>query len=157
MYTMKHTLVPAILVFALSVFSQPAHAGGTETFGEYQVHYNALATDDIPPAVATGFGIVRSKNRALLNISVTRKHTSGDAPRTQPVEADVSVEASNLTGQVKDVRLRKVVEEGDYKATYYIAEINVTDGETLNFNVNVRPEGSEDTFNVKFKQQFFTN
>jgi hypothetical protein len=149
--------VPAILVFTLSVLSLPAHSGGTEAFGEYQVHYNALATDDIPPAVATGFGIVRSKNRALLNISVTRKHTSGELPRTQPVEAEVAVEASNLTGQVKDIRLRKVVEEGDYKATYYIAEINITDGETLIFNVDVRPEGSSDTFNVKFKQQFFTN
>lgn len=157
MHPMKHLLVPAILVLALLVFSLPAHAGGTDTFGEYEVHYNALSTVDIPPAVATGFGIVRSKNRALLTISVTRKHTAGDQPGTQSIEADVAVETSNLTGQVKDARLRKVVEEGDYKAWYYIAEINVTNGETLNFNIDVRPEGSEDTYNVKFKQQFFTD
>lgn len=156
MHTMKHLLVPVTLLLTLSAFSLPGHAGGTETFGEYQVHYNALTSDEIPPAVATGFGIVRSKNRALLTISVTRNRAADEPPGIQSTEADVTVEASNLTGQVKNARLRKVVEEGEYKATYYIAEINVVNGETLKFNINVQPEGSEDVFNVKFRQKFFT-
>lgn len=157
MHKIRHRFYLVFLVFAVSLSSGMAIAGGSEEFGKYQVHYNALTTDQIPPAVAKGFGIVRSKNRALLNISVTRRHEGNEIPGPKPVEADVDVEASNLTGQTKDVRIRKVVEEGDYEATYYIAEINVTDGETLIFDVNVTPQGSDETFNVTFKQQFYTN
>lgn len=157
MRKIRNLPVLAFLGLLLAVAGNPAFAGGTEDFGDYQVHYNALATDEIPPAVATGFGIVRSKNRALLNISVTLKHQAEDAPGVRPVEADVTVNASNLTGQTKDVRIRRIVEEGDYKATYYIAEINVADGETLIFDVDVRPDGADETFSIRFKQQFYTN
>ena len=157
MHNIRHYFSLVFMVFAVSLFAGTATAGGTDDFGKYKVHYNALTTDEIPPAVATGFGIVRSKNRALLNISVTRKHEGNEIPGPKPVEADVDVHVSNLTGQTKDVRLRKVVEEGDYPATYYIAEINVHDGETLVFDVKVTPKGSKETYDVKFKQQFYTN
>lgn len=157
MRNIRKRLSLALLSLSMAAFGSLAIAGGTESFGDYQVHYNALSTDDISPAVATGFGIVRSKNRALLNISVTRNDPGGETPGPDPVEAEVSVSASNLTGQTKDVRIRKVVEEGDYKATYYIAEINVSDGETLVFDVDVKPVGSSETFSIRFKQQFYTN
>ncbi|MDX1442544.1 MAG: DUF4426 domain-containing protein [Gammaproteobacteria bacterium] len=157
MSKIRHRFTTMFLALLFGLTSAAAMAGGTEAFGKYQVHYNALSTTEIPPAVATGFGIVRSKNRALLNISVTRKHEGNEIPGPKPVEADVKVHASNLTGQTKDVRIRKVVEEGDYEATYYIAEINVADGETLVFDVKVTPQGSDDTFEVRFKQQFYAN
>lgn len=157
MNTIRHRFALALVSLAFGLAPAGAMAGGTEEFGKFQVHYNAISTADIPPAVATGFGIVRSKNRALLNISVTRKHEGNEIPGPKPVEAEVKVHAANLTGQTKDVRIRKVVEEGDYQATYYIAEINVADGETLVFDVDVTPRGSKETFNVRFKQQFYTS
>ncbi len=76
-----------------------AQAGGTEDFGDYRVHYNAIATDQLPPEVASAYNIVRSKNRAMLNISVTR-HIPGTIGES--VQAKVDVTTSNLTGQVKD-------------------------------------------------------
>lgn len=131
-----------------------AQAGGTEDFGDYRVHYNALATDQLPPEVASVYNIVRSRNRAMLNVSVTR-----DVPGTigESVQAKVDVTASNLTGQVKDLRLRKIEEKGDWPAFYYIGEVSVADGETLKFDIKVTPEGSDETYEITFQQRFYTN
>ncbi|MDX1454327.1 MAG: DUF4426 domain-containing protein [Gammaproteobacteria bacterium] len=130
-----------------------AVSGGTEDFGDYRVHYNAIATDRLAADVASAYGIVRSKSRAMLNISITK-----DVPGTTgiSVPGKVKVVASNLTGQVKDLNLRKVEETGDYAAIYYIGEVSVSNGETLRFDITVTPEGSGESYSISFQQQFFT-
>lgn len=146
--------IPFLLALLLALTVAPAQAGGTEDVGKYLVHYNALSTDQLAPAVASAYGVVRSRNRALLNIAVTRKE---DGTTGRPVEALVNVDAANLSGQTKSVRMRMIKEEGEPGAIYYIAEINVADGETLVFDVKVTPEGGTQTYTVHFKQQFFAN
>lgn len=145
------TVSLAMLFFALP-FS--VRAGGTEDVGDYLVHYNALSTDHLAPAVASAYNVVRSRNRALLNIAITRKQ---EGTTGVPVEARVNVDAANLSGQVKNVKMRKIAEAGEPGAIYYIAEINVADGEMLIFDVKVTPEGHEKTYTVHFRQQFFAN
>ena len=142
-----------LATFLLAV-TGPALAGGTEDFGDYRIHYNAIATDELSPEIASAYNIVRSKNRAMLNVSVTR-----DIPGEtgESVTAKVDVTASNLTGQVKDLRLREVNEKGDWPAVYYIGEVSVADGETLKFDIKVTPEGSDETFRITFQQQFYAN
>lgn len=150
---MFRTPLPSITIALFLTFAaSQAFAGGSEDVGDYVIHYNALPTDQLPPQVASAYGIVRSKNRALLNISVIRKQEGTTGKST---EALVNVSTSNLSGQVKSTRLRKVVEEGETEAIYYIAEINVADGETLIFDVKVTPRGHDQTYTVRFKQQFF--
>lgn len=144
----------ALLLLAIFIAIPVAHAGGSDDVGDYMVHYNALPTDQLAPAVASAYGVVRSRNRALLNIAVTRKQ---DGTTGIPVEALVNVDAANLSGQTKNVRVRKVTEEGEPQAIYYIAEINVADGETLIFDIKVTPEDRNETHTVRFKQQFFAN
>ncbi|MBW3567905.1 MAG: DUF4426 domain-containing protein [Proteobacteria bacterium] len=143
-----------MLLSTFLAFPYQATAGGSEDVGDYVIHYNALSTDQLAPAVASAYGVVRSRNRALLNIAITRKE---DGTPGVPVEALVNVDATNLSGQVKNVRVRKITEEGESKAIYYIAEINVADGETLIFDVKVTPEDRRQTHTVRFKQQFFVN
>ena len=115
------------------------------------VHFNALATAMLPAEVARAYGIVRSDSRALLNVSVVRKQqgTIGE-----PVAASVTVNASNLTGQLKTLSLRQI-EEGD--AIYYIGEVPVANRETLIFDIKVTPEGENDPVSVRFRQQFYTD
>lgn len=144
----------AIFLLAILIATPVAHAGGSEDVGDYLIHYNALPTDQLAPTVASAYGVVRSRNRALLNIAVTRKQ---DGTTGIPVEALVNVNAANLSGQTKNVRVRKVTEEGELQAIYYIAEINVADGETLIFDIMVTPEDRKQTHTVHFKQQFFAN
>ena len=42
-------------------------------FGNYEVHFNALRTDELTPDVARVYGIQRSANRVMLNVTVLRK------------------------------------------------------------------------------------
>ncbi len=116
--------------------------------GDHIVHFSAQSTDQLPPEVARAYSIVRSKNRAMLNVSVLEDGTD------KAVTAEVTVKTVNLTGQLKNVTMRKI-EEGD--AIYYIGETPVANQETLIFDITVRPEGVEEASDVRFKRQFYTD
>lgn len=120
-------------------------------FGDYVVHFNAQATTMLPPEVARAYGIQRSSNRAILSVAVIRKQPESTG---QPVTAAVDVRASNLTGQLKDMRVREI-REGD--AIYYIGEVPVSNEETLIFDIGVKPEAADEPFRLRFRQQFYTN
>lgn len=127
--------------------AEPAGASFVD-IGDHVVHFSAQSTDLLPPEIARAYSIVRSKNRAMLNVSVI------EAATESPVTADVIVKTVNLTGQLKNVTMRKI-EEGD--AIYYIGETPVANQETLIFDISVRPDGVERASNVRFKRQFYTD
>ncbi|NND59072.1 MAG: DUF4426 domain-containing protein [Gammaproteobacteria bacterium] len=158
---MRFVVFSAVIVGLLAGCGGPDPEGGarqvapttserSRDFGEYVLHYNALTTDMLPAEVASTFNISRSKSRAMLNIVMLRKV---EGTLGQAVEGTVVARTSNLTGQLKNLPLRPVV-DGD--AIYYIGEIGVTDGEVLIFDIEAKPEGSETPMQVKFQQQFFT-
>lgn len=130
------------------LFQSTVHAENSSMVGDYIVHYNALATESLPPSVARAYGITRSKNRGLLNISVLQK-----GGNFQGVEAKIEVKATNLTGQLRNIDVRKIKEQ---KAVYYISEFSVADQETLDFSISVTTPDNK-TANLKFRQQFFAN
>lgn len=130
--------------------AQPAEASSSD-IGDYVVHFSAQTTDDLPPDVARAYNIVRSKNRAMLNVSVIRKSDN------QSVQANVSVKATNLTGQLKTITMRKIEEPGDEVAIYFIGEVSVANRETLLFDISVKPEGESTLSEVRFKRQFYTD
>jgi hypothetical protein len=145
----KSNLLP-LLFGALFTLSWAAHGENSQDFGDYVVHFIALSTTDLAPSVTREYNIKRSKNRGMINIAVLQKvlGTTG-----APVAAEISASASNLTGQKRDIALREI-REGT--AIYYIGEFPITHEETLRFTVAVKPEGGNETQQVKFKQQFFT-
>jgi hypothetical protein len=130
--------------------AQPAGATSAD-IGNHIVHFSAQSTDRLPPAVAREYNIVRSKNRAMLNVSVLRK------PDNLPVAADVSVNTVNLTGQLKNVTMRKIEEPGDIVAINYIGDTTVANREVLVFDISIKPEGEESTAEVRFKRQFYSD
>lgn len=130
--------------------AEPAGASSAD-IGDHVVHFSAQSTDQLPPAVAREYNIVRSKNRAMLNVSVLRE--SDDIP----VTADVSVKTVNLTGQLKNVAMRKIEEPGDIVAIYYIGDTAVANRETLIFDISVRPDGVESASDLRFKRQFYSD
>ena len=127
--------------------AQPAGASSAN-IGDYVVHFSAQSTDQLPPEVARAYNIVRSKNRAMLNISVLR------AADNTAVVADVTVKTVNLTGQLKNITMRKETEQ---EAIYYIGEVAVANREILIFDISVTPEGSDKTSELRFTRQFFTD
>ena len=127
--------------------AEPAGASFVD-IGGHVVHFSAQSTDQLPPEIARAYNIVRSKNRAMLNVSVIEKGTDS------PVTADVNVKTVNLTGQMKNVTMRKIEEQ---EAIYYIGETPVANQETLIFDITVTPEGVEEASEVRFKRQFYTD
>ena len=127
--------------------AQPAGSTSAD-IGDYVVHFSAQSTDQLPPKVAQAYTIVRSKNRAMLNVAVLREsdHTA--------VSAVVTVKTVNLTGQLKNVTMR-TINEGD--AIYYIGEVAIANRETLIFDISVTPDGADQASDVRFKRQFFTD
>ena len=130
--------------------AQPAEATSAD-IGNHVVHFSAQTTDQLPPAVAREYNIVRSKNIAMLNVSVLRK------PSNTPVTADVSVKTVNLTGQLKNITMRKIEEPGDIVAIYYIGDTKVANREVLVFDIKIKPEGEQKSSEVRFKKQFFSD
>ena len=127
--------------------AQPAGATNVD-IGDHVVHFSALATDQLPPDVAKAYGIVRSPERAMLNVSVLQEADN------KAVTAEVTVNVVNLTGQLKNVAMRQI-DEGD--AIYYIGETRVANRETLVFDISVKPEGVDIPSQVRFQRQFFTD
>jgi hypothetical protein len=160
--TWRHTLLMVLPLALLGACSQqggqeereiPAAGPAMETsrdFGDYVVHYRAFRSDELTPQIARSYGITRSQNRALLNISIIRKQ---EGTIGVPVKGAIRAEVHNLVGQYKDIQLREI-EDGD--AVYYLGETSISNAETLIFNVDVTPMGEGSRFAIRFRQQFFT-
>jgi hypothetical protein len=121
----------------------------SKDFGEYVLYFNAINTDQLTPDIAREYGIVRSKSRAMLNVSIHRKRDNG---MTEAVTGAVSASAINLNGQLKTMTLREIRED---LAIYYIGELAITDGEVLIYTIDATPSNDPSRFTVRFKKQFF--
>jgi hypothetical protein len=120
-------------------------------FGDYVIHVSAISTADLTPDIAQNYGIVRSENQALVNLVVLKK--TGEIGVDMPVSANVSMTASNLTGQLKNTELAEIV---DGASIYYIGQTAVDDRETINFDFDVQPAGSDQALLIRFTHQFYT-
>ncbi len=134
----------------LLLLATTARAENSQDFGDYVVHFNALTTDILQPKVANEYGIKRSGSHAMLNVVVLRKVLGATG---QPVTATVTGHATTLNGQQRSLNLREIREPN---AIYYIADFGIGNEEILNFKLDVRPEGENESFQVQFRQQFFT-
>lgn len=130
--------------------AQPAGASSTD-IGDFIVHFSAQSTDQLTPEVARAYNFVRSKNQAMLNVSVISKSSN------RPVPATVTVETVNLTGQMKNVTMREIREQGDSPGIYYIGQTPIANRETLIFDISVVPEGETRPEKIRFKRQFYTD
>jgi hypothetical protein len=140
----------AALILISGAFA--AHAENYVDVGDYIIHYNALPTDTMTPEVARAYGIQRSQSRAMLNITVMKK--GGNDGLNTPVEATVVASATNLTGQRREIEMR-LISEQQYR--YYIGVARVANEETVDFKVQVTPEGKSEPFELSFRRKFYVD
>ena len=147
---MRIRTLPALLALVAGLGLGPAVAENATKIPGYTIHHNAITTDQLTPDVARGYGIQRSRNRGLLNVSVIK-----DVPGTTgtPVTAAVKATSRNLQGVIRELPMREV-KEGP--AVYYLGEFPVEHQETLNFTVHVRPPGETTSYTAELSQEFFT-
>lgn len=141
------------LLLSLPSFAQINQTKEIQTsqkFGEYTVHYNVFNSKNIPAEVAKVYNLTRSKDIALVNISLT-KTENGTTSLGLP--AKVSVKAVNLMQQVKALEFMEIKEP---EATYYIAKFRHTNEEDIRFEVSVVPEGESKPLTVTFTRKLFT-
>ena len=139
-------------LFALGMIgiSSLAYAENSREFGDYVVHYNAFRSDTIAPEIAKQYNLPRASNRVLINVAVLQKvlHTTG-----KPTASKVEGYASNLTGQYKQLNFKEI-KEGT--AIYYLADVKISDGEFLKFDLKVTPDGESHAMRLRFDKRFFT-
>ncbi len=141
----------SIIFLLLSTLAFSSFAENSQNFGDYTVHFNAFRSDILTPEIAKSYQLKRRNNQMVVNITVRKR---GEKGTTLPAKAKVSGFASNLTGQVKTLAFREI-NEGD--AIYYLAQAQVSNYETLKFDIKVSPADKKITTSVKFKQQFYTD
>jgi hypothetical protein len=122
-----------------------------QDFGNFEVHYNAVRTDQLTPDVARAYDIERSGNRVMLNVSLLSKAPDG---RTTPVDGVVKATAYNLNGQLKNLEIRRV-QEGS--SVYFIGEVGISGNEILVFDIDATPRDGSGAYSVKFKREFFAD
>ena len=146
----SRTLLNLFSLVLLFLFSgQPI--ANEHTVGEYTVHYNLLNSSLIQPKIATQYGIKRSKNIGMLNISVMKKSEDG---KDAAVISNIFGHGASLAGQVKSLAFKEI-READ--AIYYIATFAISDQERLSFDLQVQPEKTGKLIPLKFKKQVFVD
>ena len=147
---MRIRTLPTLLALLAGLGLGPALAENSTKVPGYTIHHNALTTDQLAPDVARSYGIQRSKNRGLLNVSVIKEQpgTTGT-----PVSATVTATSRNLQGVIRELAMREV---RDGTAVYYLGEFPVEHAETLKFAVQVRPQGEATSYAADLSQEFFT-
>ncbi|MCF1427384.1 MAG: DUF4426 domain-containing protein [Shewanella sp.] len=120
-----------------------------QTVGDYVIHYQALGSTFLTPAIAKAYGLQRSNYTGIVNISVLHAKEK-DSPGV-PVE--ITGIAKNLLDSSINLKFREI-REG--KAVYYIAEVPYRSDETIHFQIGIK-HGRQLNTTLKFKQNFFTD
>ena len=135
---MRTVLVTLLLLLSTSVGAEQMQA-----FGPYEVHYIVVPTTFLQPEVAAKYGITRSRNRALLNVSVLRQG--------EPVRAVLNAQTKNLLSQISELTFEEV-REGP--AVYYLAQIRHSDEAVHQIIIDVDfDDGSKGQ--VSFQQRLY--
>ncbi|WP_306519091.1 DUF4426 domain-containing protein [Rheinheimera sp.] len=137
------SLMFSTLVLFTSVLS-PAQAEQKKQLGNWDVHYIAMPSTLIEPAIASNYKIERSKFNGLINISVLN---SKDQKAQQ---VSLSGSAKNLLGQQKTLIFQQVT-EGD--AVYYLAQLPYRNEERLSFVIDIS-QGNQNQ-QLKFEHTFY--
>ena len=138
---------PAPPAATVAIPTEPATSSSRE-FGDHVLYFNAIRTDSLTPEIATSYGIVRSANRALVNISMVKK---AEGSPGIPVPGIVNVQAVNLNGQLKNLEMRRVTEG---PSVYFIGEVGISGTEILVFDISVAPADQPSSYAVQFKREF---
>ena len=145
----------AVPAWGFALLALALHCGGgsnlahaeSKQFGAYEVHYNVVSTIFLQPQIAAAYGIVRSPQRALLNVALRRRAGTDSVP----VAARITGEQGDLVRQ-SALRFR---EQREPQAIYYLAEFEFSDAQTVYFNVALHPEGDQATLKLQFNSTLY--
>jgi hypothetical protein len=143
--------IPALLLGALLsmslLASSNANAEQMKKLGNWNVHYIAFGATFLTPEIAKAYGIVRSRYKGVVNISVLSADKGSSAQKVT-----ISGVARNLLGNQVNLKFKEIVEG---KSVYYIAQIDYSNAETFRFEISLKQGNKSESF--KFSQIFYTD
>jgi len=143
----KNAFLVALLLGA--GLTLPARASAEmQQFGAYEVHYSVFVSSFLQPAVAESYGIVRARDRAVLNIAVRLRGRDG---ATRAVASTLDGTRGDLIYK-EALRFREIREQD---AVYYLADFPFIEGETHYFDIRVRPEGETGELGLQFSKTLY--
>lgn len=140
-----------IALLSLLLLSPAALAKSPVENDDYIVHYSAFNSTHLLPDIARMYGIQRSRQRAVLNITVQRKRADGSVVS---VQSPLSGHIRHLVGTTRPLSF-SLAREGE--TLYYLAEFLISNGETLYFDVKATPHPDKAPINIRFEQTFYTD
>ena len=119
-------------------------------FGAFEVHYSVVNTTFLSPEVRAQYGIVRGKDRAILNLAV-REHLADGSTVARP---------ATLEGRTWDLFQNqffefKEIREG--QAIYYIGGFEFSNAELRFFDITLLPEGAERSYQMRFQHKVYVD
>lgn len=152
----QHTIFKCLAMILMALMSFAAQAEQKKVFdgpdgSEYEVHYIALTSTFLQPEVAKQYGIVRSRARGLVNVSVIRKYPDGSKKAVGSVVEGLAI---NDIRQQLHMPFQQIVEG---KAIYYISQVQFREGEVLTFDLTLYPEGQVKPLKMRFAHTFYND
>ena len=117
-------------------------ANRKKDFGDITVHYNTFTSSFLPPETPQKVGVVRSKEKGLINVTVIKGES--------PVAAQVTGTIKDLGGKSEILTFKQIEEKGGIS---YLAPYTVTQREYKTFTINVETGGKAHGFS--FNQELF--
>lgn len=114
----------------------------------YEIHYSVLNTGFLLPEIAARYGVVRGKDRALINVAVRRIDEDGESSAVP-----ATVEGTRFDLIHKQALTFQEVLERD--AIYYLASFSFLHRETLYFKLLVQPQDAASSFPVEFSHTLY--
>ena len=151
----RSTFLPVLallLGLAGSATAQDRQGTGAsmQLFNGYEVHYVVFNSTFIQPEMAERYGIVRARNRAVLNIAVRER--VGDEDETEPRRAIVRGTHSDLVHRTP-LEFREFVESD---AIYYIAELRFAgSNEERHFDLKIQPDPDGPVYSLEFSHTLY--
>ena len=139
----KIAFVILFLVGAL-LLNTAARAEQKQSFGDYDVHYIIVPTMTLKPEIAENYGLLRARNRSLVNISILNA-------LGQPTSAVVTGISTNLLGQDQTLVFSEVTEG---EAIYYLALLRHANEEYHRVAIDI-VLANGDLAELRFSQQMY--
>ncbi|HUH37587.1 MAG TPA: DUF4426 domain-containing protein [Spongiibacteraceae bacterium] len=137
-----------LITVLLACCAALTHADQKQVFGDYEVHYSVLNATFLPAEIASRYGIVRGKDRAIVNIAVRRRLPGGE---TEAQAAVVTGKSSDLVHSIP-LSFEEIRESG---AIYYLAGLRISDKEPRSFEIKVQPDPAIAPYTLKFTKTLY--
>mgnify|MGYP000105311589 FL=1 len=140
---MRHLprLLAAFAILLLAGLPPLAGAQQAERFGDYEIHYSAMPTGLLNPAVAADYGILRSRSKALLMVTILHQGES--------VSGAVDARIQENDDPPTEIEMRRVRDDGWVS---YIGTFDFEPGRGLNFAIMANPHAEGGPFQLAFRQ-----